>query len=151
MEEVNTPRLVPLNTADSLDLIALRGVGPWVAGRILLARRRWGGFADTAQLVEALGWDSLARSIMPLFSCDVDRIERRCPDSLTVEGWSQCPAFVGARRRPLTAMWTDMAGTLTGWLPVSFWIPFGGADCSPTSYAGRMKILDDIYRIIRTQ
>lgn len=93
MEEVNTPRLVPLNTADSLDLIALRGVGPWVAGRILQARRRWGGFADTAQLVEALGWDSLARSIMPLFSCDVDRIERRCPDSLTVEGWSQLPGI----------------------------------------------------------
>lgn len=92
-EEISTPRLVPLNTADSLDLIALRGVGPWVAGRILRARRRWGGFADTAQLVEALGWDSLARSIMPLFSCDADRIERRCPDSLTVEGWSELPGI----------------------------------------------------------
>lgn len=92
---------VPLNTADSLALIALRGVGPWVAGRILQARRRWGGFADTAQLVEALGWDSLARSIMPLFSCDADRIKRRCPDSLTVEGWSQLP---GIRRREAEAI-----------------------------------------------
>ena len=92
-EDVSTPRLVPLNKADSLDLIALRGVGPWVAGRILQARRRWGGFANTAQLVEALGWDSLARSIMPFFSCDADRIERRCPDSLTVEGWSHLPGI----------------------------------------------------------
>jgi len=82
---------VDLNTADSLQLIALHGVGPWVAGRILLARRRWGGFADTSQLVEALGWDSLARTIMPLFSCDADQIARRCPDSLSIEGWSQLP------------------------------------------------------------
>lgn len=92
---------VPLNTADSLELIALRGVGPWVAGRILQARRSWGGFADTAQLVEALGWDSLARSIMPMFSCDPDQIERRCPDSLTVEGWSALP---GVRRREAEAI-----------------------------------------------
>lgn len=100
-EEGHVQTLVPLNAADSLDLIALRGVGPWVAGRILQARRRWGGFADTAQLVEALGWDSLARAIMPLFSCDAALIERRCPDSLTVEGWSQLP---GIRRREAEAI-----------------------------------------------
>ena len=100
-EEVPEGKLTPLNTADSLELIALRGVGPWVAGRILDARRRWGGFADTAQLLEALGWDSLARSIMPLFSCDAGLIVRRCPDFLTVEGWSQLP---GIRRREAEAI-----------------------------------------------
>ena len=91
-----TGGLVPLNTADSMELIALRGVGPWVAGRILQARRRWGGCAEAAQLGEALGWDSLAQSIMPLFSCDAEQIERRCPDSLTAEGWRQLPG-VGRR------------------------------------------------------
>lgn len=86
---------VDLNSADSLTLISIRGVGPWVTGRILGARRKWGGFSDTALLVEALGWDSLAQALMPLFVCEAPLVKVHCPDSLTVEGWSGLP---GVRR-----------------------------------------------------
>jgi len=97
VESESDPRdRVDLNGVDSLTLLAIHGVGPWVAGRILGARRKWGGFADTSLLVEALGWDSLARALMPLFACDSSHIARRCPDSLTVEGWCALP---GIRRR----------------------------------------------------
>lgn len=84
---------VDLNVADSLTLIGLPGVGPWVSGRILAARRRWGGFADTSLLVEALGWDSLARAIMPKFTCGPEAVHRRCPDSLSAEEWEVLPGI----------------------------------------------------------
>ncbi len=92
---------VDLNVADSLTLIGLPGVGPWVSGRILAARRRWGGFADTSLLVEALGWDSLARAIMPKFTCGPEAVHRRCPDSLSAEEWEALP---GIGRREATIL-----------------------------------------------
>ena len=84
---------VDLNSADSLTLVAIHGVGPWVTGRILDARRKWGGFSDTALLVDALGWDSLARALMPLFVCESPLIHLHCPDSMTVEGWCNLPGI----------------------------------------------------------
>ena len=91
---------VDLNLADSLTLIGLPGVGPWVSRRILAARRRWGGFADTSLLVEALGWDSLARAIMPRFTCGPEAVHRRCPDSLSAEEWEVLPGI--GRREAVT-------------------------------------------------
>lgn len=84
---------VDLNSADSLTLISIHGVGPWVTGRILDARRKWGGFSDTALLVDALGWDSLARALMPLFICESPLTHVHCPDSLNVEGWRSLPGI----------------------------------------------------------
>ncbi len=81
-----------INRADSMELLAIRGVGPWVAGRILNARRRWGGFADLSLLTEALnGWDSLATALHPSFQCSAADVQRRCPDSLDVPGWAALP------------------------------------------------------------
>ena len=91
---------VDLNVADSLTFIGLPGVGPWVSGRILAARRKWGGFADTSLLVEALGWDSLARAIMPKFTCSPEVVRKRCPDSLSVEKWGELPGI--SRREAAT-------------------------------------------------
>ena len=84
---------VDLNHADSLDLLAIRGVGPWVAGRILKARRRWGGFHSTDQLGMALGWDSLATALAPKFHCRAEDVQRRCPDTLDAAGWSALPGI----------------------------------------------------------
>ena len=100
---------VDLNVADSLTLIGLPGVGPWVSGKILAARRRWGGFADTSLLVEALGWDSLARAIMPRFTCSPDVVRRRCPDSLSVEEWEALPG-IGRREAATLARFVDHHG-----------------------------------------
>ncbi len=100
---------VDLNVADSLTLIGLPGVGPWVSGRILAARRRWGGFADTSLLVEALGWDSLARAIMPRFTCSPGAVHRRCPDSLSVEEWEALPG-IGRREAATLARFVGHHG-----------------------------------------
>lgn len=84
---------VDLNRADSLELLAMRGIGPWVAGRILTARRRWGGFHSTDQLGMALGWDSLATALAPKFHCRAEDVQRRCPDTLDAAGWSALPGI----------------------------------------------------------
>lgn len=81
-----------INTADSLELLSVKGIGPWVSGRILSARRRWGGFAEMGQLTEALdGWDSLATALSPLLFCDGDAVQCRCADTLTLEQWRALP------------------------------------------------------------
>lgn len=46
---------VELNTADSLSLLPLPGIGPVLAGRIIKYRRLLGGFHDPAQLREVYG------------------------------------------------------------------------------------------------
>lgn len=81
-----------INDADSLALLSVKGIGPWVAGRILSARRRWGGFAEMGQLTEALdGWDSLATALSPLLYCDAGAVQRRCADTLTLDQWTALP------------------------------------------------------------
>ncbi|MBB5619689.1 DNA uptake protein ComE-like DNA-binding protein [Pedobacter cryoconitis] len=51
--------LIPLNTADTLQLMEIRGVGPAFARRIFNYRQRLGGFYKKEQLLEVYGLDSL--------------------------------------------------------------------------------------------
>lgn len=48
---------VELNTADSLSLLQLKGIGPAFASRILKYRNRLGGFVDKQQLLDVYGMD----------------------------------------------------------------------------------------------
>lgn len=54
---IEIPKL-ELNTADSAALVALRGIGPYYARKILDYRERLGGFVDAAQLLEIEGIDA---------------------------------------------------------------------------------------------
>lgn len=54
---IEIPRL-ELNSADSAGLVALRGIGPYYARKILEYRERLGGFVDAAQLLEVDGIDA---------------------------------------------------------------------------------------------
>lgn len=47
-----------INTADSIDFIKLKGIGPVFAGRILSYRKKLGGFYDKSQLLEVYGLDT---------------------------------------------------------------------------------------------
>lgn len=86
--------LVNINTADSATLLGIRGVGPWVAGRILRARNQWGGIADEASLAEALnGWDSLATALAPQFLMDPADVVPRCADTLSESQWALLPGI----------------------------------------------------------
>ncbi|POY38446.1 hypothetical protein C3K47_03360 [Solitalea longa] len=53
------PKQIELNTADSAELTALRGIGPAFAIRILKYRNRLGGFYSKEQLKDVYGLDSL--------------------------------------------------------------------------------------------
>ncbi|MDF1570185.1 MAG: helix-hairpin-helix domain-containing protein [Bacteroidales bacterium] len=48
-----------LNAADSAGLIALPGIGPWFAGRIIRYRELLGGFVHPDQLLEVYGMDTV--------------------------------------------------------------------------------------------
>jgi competence protein ComEA len=49
--------LVDLNTADSLHLLSVKGIGPVFANRILTLRHRLGGFISKEQLMDVYGLD----------------------------------------------------------------------------------------------
>jgi hypothetical protein len=53
------PVKIEINSADSLKLLDLRGIGPAFAGRIIKYRRALGGFAELGQLREVYGMDSI--------------------------------------------------------------------------------------------
>ncbi|RIH66086.1 hypothetical protein D1164_07440 [Mariniphaga sediminis] len=58
LEEENSspPLLIELNSADSLQLICLKGVGPVFASRILKYRELLGGYYSVSQLMEVYGF-----------------------------------------------------------------------------------------------
>lgn len=57
VKEVKKRVLVDLNTADSVTLLTLYGVGPSFARRIIKYRNLLGGFYDKSQLLEVYGFD----------------------------------------------------------------------------------------------
>lgn len=62
---LNAPAVVPagvksvldLNSADSIELVSLPGIGPYFARKIIDYRERLGGFANSEQLMEIYGID----------------------------------------------------------------------------------------------
>lgn len=81
--------MVELNSADSLLLLQVPGIGPTFASRLLKARARWGGWHSTAQLSSVYGVDSQRlASWLPHIYLDVDKINKLHinTDSLAVLG-----------------------------------------------------------------
>lgn len=69
--------LTELNTADSAALVALRGIGPLSAGRILRYRERLGGFARPEQLREVQGMlDENYQLILQQIFVDSSKIQK---------------------------------------------------------------------------
>ena len=68
---------VELNSADSAELDALKGIGPVFATRILRFRDLLGGYANREQLLEVYGLDSsLYQLILPFIKVNSDKIKR---------------------------------------------------------------------------
>jgi DNA uptake protein ComE-like DNA-binding protein len=74
---------IELNSADTLDLQRLRGVGPGFARRIVTYRERLGGFHDKSQLLEIWGFDS-AKYNMVVSNVAVNRDSVRMIDLNTI-------------------------------------------------------------------
>lgn len=66
-----------LNTADSINLVNIRGIGPYRASKILAYRQRLGGFLSTEQLKEIpqIG-DSLFNEIQHFLEADPEKIKK---------------------------------------------------------------------------
>ncbi|MBE9491573.1 MAG: helix-hairpin-helix domain-containing protein [Bacteroidetes bacterium] len=57
-KNTSKPLLIELNTADTTDLVRLRGIGPFYAKRIIKYRKLLGGYYCKEQLLEVYGMDS---------------------------------------------------------------------------------------------
>lgn len=56
-EEKRSIQPVQLNTADSVELVSLPGIGPYYARKIIQYREKLGGYAEKEQLMEIFGID----------------------------------------------------------------------------------------------
>lgn len=75
----NSPptRVIEINSADSSTLLAVKGIGPFFARRIIKYRDRLGGFERKEQLLEVYGMDSNRYfSILPHISVDSTLIRK---------------------------------------------------------------------------
>lgn len=79
VSKFNEVEIIPqdLNAIDSLQLIALKGIGPYFAYKILDYRRQLGGYLSKTQLLEISKInDSIYTNIEKYFFVDATRIER---------------------------------------------------------------------------
>lgn len=69
--------LVELNTADSLALLSLDGIGPVLSSRIIKYRNKLGGFVSLSQLLEVYGLQADAfESLHSQLTLDVSRVSK---------------------------------------------------------------------------
>ena len=66
-----------LNSADSFQLVALKGIGPAFASRIMKYRKKLGGFISPEQLKEVYGiTEDFYKTISPQISVDPEKVEK---------------------------------------------------------------------------
>lgn len=69
--------MVELNSADTLQLQELRGIGPGFARRIVKYREKLGGYYAKEQLMEVYGFtDSLYKQVSPHVTVDASKIQK---------------------------------------------------------------------------
>lgn len=80
-----TDILVELNSADSIHLIKVPGIGPYFAASIIKLRESRGGVAHLDQLMEIKGMDSLKLAkMLPYLTVDTNKIEKRDLSNLSL-------------------------------------------------------------------
>ena len=91
-EPVSRFKLVRINTADSLDWLALPGIGPKLSGRILSYRHALGGFVARDQIREVYGLaDSVYRQLLPMLELDQLEVRKIPVNSATQEELGRHP------------------------------------------------------------
>jgi competence protein ComEA len=83
---------IRINQADSLDWLALPGIGPKLSGRILSYRNVLGGFVKVEQLKEVYGLaDSVFQQVFPQLQLDNVAIRKLNPNVATMEELARHP------------------------------------------------------------
>ena len=89
---VKQPLVVDLNTADTLTLQLLHGIGPAYARRIVRYRERLGGFVSSSQLLEVYGFTpELLAHIAPHLTLDSTAIVRIDINSIDLKQLARHP------------------------------------------------------------
>ena len=89
---IQTPLNIELNSADSLSILQLKGIGPYWTKRILKFRNQWGGFYKKEQLLEMKGFkDSVFQKIKDFISVDTSLIQKIPINSISFEEFKKHP------------------------------------------------------------
>ncbi|MFD2571899.1 helix-hairpin-helix domain-containing protein [Spirosoma soli] len=108
------PALQPfdINTADTSQLIALKGIGATLAGRIVKYRDALGGFISTEQFREVYGLDSLALEELQKFG-KIHSAARKIPiNTASTEELDRHP-FLSRRQAQIIVSYREQHGAYT--------------------------------------
>lgn len=90
--EKRGPRIVELNSADSVQLVSLNGIGPAFARKILKFRNALGGFCSKQQLLEVYGMkDTLYQRFEKNITIDLTLLKKINPNTATYEELKRHP------------------------------------------------------------
>lgn len=89
---IKKPILVDLNSADSVELVSIRGIGPATASRLLKYRKLLGGFYSTNQLKEVFGFrEENIELAIPQIKLSPESVKKLCINELSAEELSNHP------------------------------------------------------------
>ncbi|MBQ7280794.1 MAG: helix-hairpin-helix domain-containing protein [Bacteroidales bacterium] len=96
--------IVELNSADTLSLQMINGIGPAYARRIVRYRERLGGFTDKEQLMEIYGFTpELLNHIAPHITIDRENIRKIAINSVTIKELMRHPYIDAYQARDIIA------------------------------------------------
>ena len=88
--------IIDLNSADSLQLLSLPGIGPYYAGKIVDFRRKTGGFAYPSQIMDIKGIERDKFDMLESYIyADTSKIQKKSLEMLTYEELSANP-YIGS-------------------------------------------------------
>jgi DNA uptake protein ComE-like DNA-binding protein len=88
------PLMIELNSADSTQLMQLKGIGKFRASQIVRRRNQLGGFWNTKQLLEIKNFpDSLYHQIRPFITLDTSNIKKINVNQVKYEDLQMHPYF----------------------------------------------------------
>lgn len=86
--------IVELNSADTTELVKVRGIGPTLSRRIIKYRDKLGGFVGVDQLMEVYGMDSVwFETMKPSLIVDSSRVTKVAVNSVLPEDLEKHPYF----------------------------------------------------------
>ncbi len=108
----SVPQPFDINTADTSQLIALKGIGATLAGRIVKFRDALGGFVSTEQFRDIYGLDSLALQELQTFGKIQSGARKISVNTATAEELDRHP-FLSRRQAQIIVSYREQHGAYT--------------------------------------
>lgn len=137
VEEKKAPKTIPvvdLNTVDSVTLIELPQIGPYIASRILAFRGKLGGFVDKEQLRDVKGMDSARFNVVTPYinigeanttKIDVNRADFKALVNHPYLNYNQVKRIFNQReKRGMIKDWNQLKALIEAEEPVSPYLEY---------------------------